>query len=217
MVENSDIIRARHQRLRETLKRLLQQGMSQHEIAQRAEVPPQYLSDVKAGRKAVTELFARRLAERLGVDYQWLMQGRCVRVAPADRHAPGAGAVGGILVPVLDGPCLGAPQESTAWDGSVVELAGPAAVAARGAKNPYVLRLSTGSRAMQIPLGALLLASQGVDPSRKVAVLRTGDTLCLAQRDERDPDSWREVRAGKRLGGSVKVVGCILGVIWAAV
>jgi hypothetical protein len=207
---------AKRERLKTELKRLLRQGLSQYEVAQKVGVPPQYLSDVKNGRRAVTELFARRLAERLGVDYQWLVRGRCVKVSPADRNAPHTGTTSGVLVPVLNAPCVGNPQQAPAWDGSFVELAGPAAVAGRSATKPYALRLPAGAKGIHLPNGGLLLASQGVNPGRKIAIVKVGESLCLAQRNGKADNRWLAVLTGELLEGPVLVVGGIVGVIWAA-
>ena len=75
-------VAARRERFSQVLDALEKQGLSQREIAMRACVPPQYFSDVKLGRRSLSELFARRLGEEFDVDHIWLMTGSaCARAA----------------------------------------------------------------------------------------------------------------------------------------
>jgi transcriptional regulator with XRE-family HTH domain len=60
-------------RLRELLAELSQQFDTQQEIATRAGLTPQLLADLKQGRRPLTELVARRLADEYGVDFAWLL------------------------------------------------------------------------------------------------------------------------------------------------
>jgi len=55
-------------------------------VALKLSVPAQYLSDVKPGRRAVTELFAQRVAAKKGFSYEYLMQGQCARVAQSTEN-----------------------------------------------------------------------------------------------------------------------------------
>ena len=60
-------------RLVELLQRLGEKGISQAQVARRANVPAQYVSDVRNERRTLTELFARRLAEEFHFDFEWLL------------------------------------------------------------------------------------------------------------------------------------------------
>ena len=51
--------RARNRRLEVLLAQLAEQGITQQQIARQMNVPASYLSDVKLGRKTLTDTFAR--------------------------------------------------------------------------------------------------------------------------------------------------------------
>lgn len=197
---------ARRERLKQILKQYLDKGISQLEVARRAGVPPQYLSDVKRGRRALAELLARRLAEKLGFNYRWLMEGRYAK--PCAR--PG---VAGLLLPILDEPCAGEPREHPAWDGSIVEITGPAAVLATRARRPYILRAPFDDHCGRFLEGALLLVQQSLDADRKIATGRCGNTGLLAERDS--TGNWRGLEDGRLLGTDFQQHGAVLGVVWA--
>ncbi len=67
------LAQVRQERFLNILEILDQQGIAQSEVARRTEVPPQYLNDVKAGRRALSERFARRIQDEFEFDYQWLL------------------------------------------------------------------------------------------------------------------------------------------------
>ena len=60
-------------RLGELLILLGHKGLSQTQIAKRVGTPTQYVSDVKHGRRPLSELFARRLGEEFKVNFLWLL------------------------------------------------------------------------------------------------------------------------------------------------
>jgi transcriptional regulator with XRE-family HTH domain len=64
------------QRLNDFLELLSVQGYTQTQIAAKAGLTPQYLSDIKRGHRPVTELVARRLGEPFDVSFQWFRRGK---------------------------------------------------------------------------------------------------------------------------------------------
>ena len=60
-------------RLQLLLLELKRQGVSQLRLADVTGLPAQYICDVKHGRRAVGELFARRIQDVCGINFQWLL------------------------------------------------------------------------------------------------------------------------------------------------
>ena len=129
-------------RLGAVLARLADQGITQRQAAVELNVPPQYLSDVKNGHRSFTEQFARRIAERCGVSFVWLMSGEGAMGTPR-LNAGGVSQTDALLLlPVLSKPTSGDPTESSAWDGSTIALSAAAVAMAARALRPYVLRVA---------------------------------------------------------------------------
>jgi transcriptional regulator with XRE-family HTH domain len=193
------------------LQKLREQGLSQHEIAQRACVPSQYLSDVKTGRRVMTELFARRLAEEFGVDYLWLLEGRGNMTRPTVQGP--AHARRGVLVPVLSEPFIGDPRSATTiWGGNLIELSGPAAALAEQCRHPYVLRLGQDAHDGSFKVGDQLLVSQTPEQDASVALLRVSDVLRLARRS--GARQWRDLLTGRKMPKPVDLAGRCVALIW---
>ena len=212
-----DLQEISRQRLQELLDTLSEQGVTQQQVAIRAGVPPQYLSDVRCGRRGTTELFARRLGAEFGVDYQWLMGGNGPKDAVPPR-GPVAGraeprASGLLKLPILPALVEGEPQDSALWDGSLVELAGAAAAAAGRACRPYVLRLDVDDRDGRVRTGDLILISQETSDRAEIGVIRLRSRLLLARRLA--SGGWRSLTTGRRLAGKVEPVGSCVAIVWA--
>src|ERR1700741_5190715 len=63
----------RNVRLNEFLEKMSIQGTPHRAIARKLGVRPQFLSDCKAGRRPIGELFARRMEATFGVPHRWVL------------------------------------------------------------------------------------------------------------------------------------------------
>ena len=215
-----EIRQARRERLQRILNDLTNQGLTQAEIAGRLCVPPQYLSDMRNGHRTVSELFARRVSEEFSVDYEWILHGRGTGQKPV--ATPTGPADGRMLLPVLSAPCLGDPRISAAADGSLVEISGPAAVAAAQAQSPYLMRLGVNVHTLGLRKDDLLLMSQRDEgPEHKLVVVQpekggrgTEKPLHLARRMSKG--RYVSMASSRALRGNCGVVGCSVGVAWRA-
>ena len=215
---SNEIREARRKRLEDVLADLAAKGLTQAQIAKRLCVPAAYLSDVKNGYRTLSELFARRFADEFDVANEWLLHG--TGTGERIKATPPGGAGSPMLLPVLTAPCLGDPRISAAADGSLVEISGPAAVAAAQAQSPYLMRLGVNVHTLGLRKDDLLLMSQRDEgPEHKLVVLQHEEggaapeqSLLLARRMSKG----RYVRAasGRGLRGSSSVVGCCVGVVW---
>lgn len=208
----------RKERLQSVLDKLTASGMSQAEIARRLNVPASYLSDVKNGYRTLTELFARRVGDEFGVDYVWLLDGAGNGEKPS--MVPVSGRAGKLLLSVLSGPCIGDPAVSSASEGILQEVSGPAAVSAANADKPYLLRLGRDVHSLDLRVGDLLLMSQKVDGGQHgILVLQAASTpsadsgkLILVKR--KGKEQFQELEQVRTLRG--EVVGVCLGLAWRA-
>jgi len=207
-----DLSRARLEKL---LSALEAQGVSQGEVAKRLTVPASYLSDVKNGRRPVTELLAGRFLNEFGVEQRWLLgSAGSMDVPPLDGPAA-SGDSRRVWLPVLGQPISGAPTRARNWDGSCVELAGFVAVRVLFAERPYVLRLGVDDRAGRLRRGDLVLISQAVDDAAEIQVVKAGRKIFLARRDT--AGGWERLsRIDDNIVGEPIVVGHCLGVVWIA-
>jgi transcriptional regulator with XRE-family HTH domain len=204
----------RNRRVCDLLAELEKVGLTQREVAERAGVPSQYLSDVKAGRRGLTELFARRLAQEFGVDHRWLMTGEgsltppCVG-QPTHGRLPSTAA----HVPVLSEPVIGDPRTSPSWDGSWLELVGPAAVAAQSGRDSYILRLARGDDSGRMRANDMVLVLQDETPAASVAFVQHSTGPLLARRAANG--IWRGLDSGAAFGNAPAIVGYCVGLVWA--
>jgi transcriptional regulator with XRE-family HTH domain len=199
------------QRVNHLIALLAEKGLTQREIAERAGVPSQYLSDVKQGRRPLGELFARRLGEEFGIEYRWLLFGGG---ASGGSNEPSAASSHDerCLVPLLAMLPGGSPREAKGWDGSVIELFGLAAVAAQNARGPYVYRVQRNERTGRLRKGDLILVSQVVSDEPGFCVVRVSRRIVLAHTDQKQ----RTVDAytGRRLPKDACVIGSCLALVW---
>jgi transcriptional regulator with XRE-family HTH domain len=206
-------VAARRERFSQVLDALEKQGLSQREIAMRACVPPQYFSDVKLGRRSLSELFARRLGEEFDVDHIWLMTGTGSMKRPRAWTAD-AETKRSMLIPILNQPIAGEPRQAPHWDGSLVELAGPAIPATAAAIMPYALRLADNDLSGRLKKGDIILISQSDGGAHDLAVLRKADALVLAWR-KRGPKRYVSLQTGKPLAGDPEILGNGTAILWA--
>jgi hypothetical protein len=192
------------------LRSLDQQGYSQAEIAAKVRIPAQYLSDLKHGRRPMTERIARRFGEAFHMNYQWLL---AVSDEFEVRSDFAGNAGGGVWLPLFQHPIEGEPRTHPQWDGVGVQLAGVAASRVTLATNPYVLRFGRDDVEGRLQKGDLVLMSQDINPKAEIHVIRHRRRLFLARAGA---DGARiRVAGGKALESPVPIVGHCLGVIWS--
>jgi hypothetical protein len=202
----------RQQRLEKLLQILAQKGQSQNQVAQRAGVPASYLSDVKNGNRAMTELFARRLAEEFRLDYRWLLGD----AGTMDSLELGQEVVDeestGIWLPVFVHPVRGRPRSLPEWDGACVEVCGAAAARARTATKPYVLHFLAEDHAGRLRKHDLVLISQAVNDLAEMQVIRIRRGMYLARKNT--AGHWERLAEPGPVGDKIEVMGHALGIVW---
>ncbi|HUE13439.1 MAG TPA: hypothetical protein VMR25_04690 [Planctomycetaceae bacterium] len=202
-----------HSRLTQVLDWLSEQGATQQAIADRVRVPAQYLSDIKLRRKRVSELFARRLAERYDFDYRWLTTGE--GKPPQFLHMRGGTSVpapGLMRLPLFDSPISGEPQTLPEWTGAFVELAGAAAAQARAATEPYIVRFGKNDTEGCLKQNDLVLVSQAVNPEAAIQVVRQRQQCFLAR--QAPNGTLQRIATRQACGPAAKVVGHCVGIVW---
>ncbi len=161
----------------------------------------------------MSELFARRLAERYDFDYRWLTTGE--GKPPQFHHMRGGTSVpapGLMRLPLFDSPIYGQPQMRAEWTGAVVELAGAAAAQARAAKEPYIVRFGKHDPKGCLKQNDLVLVSQAVNEEAAIQVVRQGQKCFLARKT---PDeTLRRIAPDQPIGHAANVVGHCLGIVW---
>jgi transcriptional regulator with XRE-family HTH domain len=197
-------------RLVELLQTLAEQRITQTEVARRAMVPPQYLSDTKNGRRPLTELFARRLAEEFGFDHQWLLGLADSSERPVLALAQSAKK---ICLPMLGEAIAGEPQVHPMWNGALFELCGVAAAKAACAVLPFVLQLGHGDREGRLRKGDCILVTQTTAENPEFSIVRCGKKILLARKKG---SKWLRADTGETLSGDCEVTGHCLGVVWSA-
>lgn len=198
----------RAERFEQLLAKLSQEGINQSRIAVRTGLPPQYISDVKMGRRTVTELFARRLADVFGVDYEWLIGKSASESVAAHSTAPITSLA------LVTAPIVGDPRDSKDWTGTYVDVTALIARRAEGAIAPYILKFGAVDRRGRIAKGDFLLMSQNPAGDAPIKVVQVGKTLYLARRVA---GRWEPLaRALKPIAYDVDVVGECLGIVWGA-
>ena len=202
----------RRARLEASLQQLGQQGETQQRVAKRMGVPAQYLSDVKAGRRTLTELFARRFAEEFGVDYLWLLgmsdSPQPVKASSTSVHC----AVQAI--PVFRDLITGDPYQHAAWDGSLIQICGLAAIKAQAAVLPYILRLESQDYLGRLQMGDLLLVAQDSNEDATIHILKQRGKLLLGRRSD---GQWVRVVTGSPVSGAIESSGHIVGIVWGEI
>jgi transcriptional regulator with XRE-family HTH domain len=221
MTDPSDPLQVRNlssQRLTDLLELLAQQGLTQQQVASRANLPGQYVSDMKHGRRPVSELAARRLGEEFDVHYKWLLGTSTSMQSPESRSGSSAASSdaspAGSWLPLLSFPIEGEPRAHPAWIGTKVEISGAAADKLVCAKLPYALRFGHDDIQGRLRKNDLILISQSPSPDAEISVVRFRNKLFLARR--RTDESWERVARGSKLLSTCPVVGHCVGIIWAS-
>ena len=201
------------ERLNQFLEFLAQQGFKQAQIAARAEVPPQYISDIKRGRRPMTELVARRLGEGFDVNFQWLMGTSAQKENPQLR--PASLETSNVLwLPLFSHPIEGDPFTHPKWNGARVEIVGAVAGKCAFSKHPYVFEFGHDDQEDRLQKGDLVLVSQMPSTGAQIHVVRHAKKSFLARAD-RD-GSWRRVADGSLLPSKSLVTGHCVGIVWAS-
>ena len=160
-------------RLAQVLEQLAVRGVKQREVAFELNIPTQYLSDLKHGRRMLSESFARRFAEVYCISATWLLHGEGTGNLP-DPSAALAQTAGACLLPVLSAPDQGDPRHSPYWDGGLLALSGAAAAAAERAKLPFVLRIGVDISSGRLKKNDLVLCSQELRDDAAIVIVRKG-------------------------------------------
>ena len=201
------------QRFNEFLEMQRLQGVTQAEIAVRAGIPPQYLSDIKRGVRPVTELIARRLAGAFIFDYRWLLGIKPSMELPMRSVIAASGSTT-VRLPLLTRAIEGEPRLSRRWTGTEVELAGVAAGKVGLATLPYVLQLDRKDTKRRVKKGDLILISQAPNSGAEIQIIRyRGKSLLV--RANRD-GSWARIDFHTELPSDSPVTGHCIGIVWAA-
>ena len=216
MNENSEAISSvdlAQSRLVQFLEELARQGLSQTQVAAQAGIPAQYISDVKCGRRPMTELVARRLGERFGTDYTWL-QGVADSATPVRTQIHTSQTSGTtILLPVFPHPIEGIPREHSDWDGGVLEVTGAAAAKAAMATSPYGLRFGSDDEIGRLRKGAFVLVTQEIDHTAEISIVRHRKKLFLARKVK---GCWTRVANGSPLPNDCPIAGYCKGIVWGS-
>ena len=209
-----EVVAVRQKRLTKMLQLLSEKGVTQSFVAKRVRMPAPYLTDMKRGHRPLTELFARRLADEFGVDFQWLLG----ETGTMDSLQLGSEVTvdesTSVWLPVFPHPVQGPPRSLSKWDGSCVEVCGAAAARIRVATDPYVLRFGRDDHAGRLKRDDLLLISQSMGDSAEFHVVRIRRGLYLARRIK--AGVWQRVADKTVIRNDLEIVGHVMGIVWAA-
>lgn len=210
---NSELTRQRFQQL---LNDLAERGLTQREIAERVNIPPQYVSNLKTGHREMKELVARRFGTVFGYNYEWLLGNSDKRNAPtiASTIAPTPTESLSRKFPALDLLIEGDPQANERWDGTFAELSGAAAVRVRSCRTPYVLKCTIDDLQGRIRQRDLLLISQEAREDAEIHVVRHRKRLVLARAGAEG--RYQRVSDGQELAAECTVVAHCVGIVWAS-
>ncbi len=200
-------------RLNEFLQPLAAQGLTQVEVAARAGLPPQYISDIKRGRRPMTELVARRLGEKFGVNFQWLL-GTSDLMDWSGAPVTFVSTTTLLWLPVLPHPIDGDPRQHVDWKGGGVHISGIAAAKAELKSHPYVLEFGHGDVAARLRQGDLLLIVQAANTDAEIHVVRYRRKSFLARKGERG--DWIRVANGQALPSDSPATGHCVGIVWSS-
>jgi transcriptional regulator with XRE-family HTH domain len=193
-------------RIRDLIAELTPLEGAQQAVASRVGISTQYLSDLKQGRRPMTELVARRFAHEFGVNHEWLL-GRSERRKPTL-------ITEGKWLPLLPHPVVGDPREARTWDGSGMEVGSQVVARIAGEVWPYVLRFGHSDTQGRLQRGDLILVSQSSSPKAEIHVIRFRNIHYLARRHAKG--YFSRVANGAQLPAECPVVGYCVAVIWSS-
>jgi transcriptional regulator with XRE-family HTH domain len=210
------------QRVVDLLELLARQGLTQQQVASRANLPGQYVSDMKHGRRPVSELAARRIGAEFDVNYKWLLGTSNSMESPESRSGYSAASSDasptGSWLPLLSFPIEGEPRAHPAWDSTMVEIAGAAADKLVFARLPYALRFGHDDVQGRLRKNDLVLISQTPSADAEISVVRFKKKLFLARRRA---ETWERVAKGNKKESILPrdectEVGHCVGIIWGS-
>jgi hypothetical protein len=212
--DNQDLSAAGHAtlRLNDLLALLAEQELTQAQIAVKAGLPPQYISDIKRGRRPMTELVARRLGEEFDVNFQWLMGTSNSMENPTPQMA--AAAASPLCLPLFTHPIEGEPRQHPKWNGAGVEIAGVAAGRLALTRYPYILQFGHDDEQGRLRRGDLILISQVPSDAADIQVVSYRKKSFLARANE--DGSWSRVANNNKLPSDCAVTGHCVGIVWAS-
>ncbi len=196
------------QRFNDLLGPLLEQGLTQAQIAAKAGIPPQYFSDIKRGERPVTELIARRLGDEFNFDFRWLMG-----TSTTMESAAHPSSLPPIWLPLFSFPIQGEPRQNPNWTGAGIEIAGVAAGRIGLEKCPYVLQFGHNDVHGRLRQGDLILVSQSQNDDAEIHVVSFRKKLFLARANE--DGSWTRVANKSNLPSTCPTAGHCIGILWS--
>ena len=102
------------ERFERLLADLADRGLTQAEVGQRIGLPPQVVSDIKRGRRAVSYQVASKAEEMFGVSHQWLLRGEGEMYVSTKDDRPRV-RVELVLLPLLDRISPEIPPTDSLW------------------------------------------------------------------------------------------------------
>lgn len=209
----SDVGQLCRERLCQLIEHLALLGVSQQQVALRAGVPPQYLSDIKNGRRPMTELVARRIGHEFHLNYEWLLT-LSDTLDPIVLHtATHASPSVGTFLPVFSDPISGDPQSHSKWDGTSLQITGAAAAKLFVLKWPYVLRFGNNDARGRLRRSDLVLISQSLSDDAEIHVVEYRRQFVLARK--KLDGSWERLAKRAKLPASTPVAGYCVGIVWS--
>lgn len=213
MAEDDDLENSsqrRTARLTHLLEQLAARGVKQREVAFELNLPTQFVSDLKHGRRPVSEQFARRFSEAYRVSAAWLLHGEGSSDLP-NLETPAARTDGIYLLPVLSAPDQGDPRQSRHWDGSLVPISGVAATAAERAKFPFVLRIGVDIPSGRLQKNDLVLCCHEPHDGTAIVIVRTKGKVLLARAGK---CCFKSLSTGSVIP-EAEPIGYCIGIVWA--
>jgi hypothetical protein len=192
------------------VNRLVEQGATKTRIAGAIGVSPQYLNDILGGRRALTELIARRIGEQFHLDYRLLLGQAAQDPQPASNSASLSIPID--MVPILSCPIAGEPSHHQCWDATYFRIPEIALPKLLVADCPYVLRFLDDDVEKRLHRNDLVLISQSQNEDAQIVVINNGSECFLARRKSR---KWVRIADGQSLTGETGLVGYCVGVLWS--
>lgn len=200
-----------NQRFKLFLAEQAKAGFTQDVIARRLGVGPQYISDCKAGRRSITELFARRLADEFQYPFKWFLEGpRKAGCATKETVAAVEGEI--ISLSLYSRPICGAPDQDDAVEATIT-LTGTAAALASQCDSPYALRVKYDDRQGRLKRDDVVLVNQSDDLQADICIIEANAHRILAR--SRGIGGWEPLPKRWPVMSDVKVIGFCVGIIWA--
>jgi transcriptional regulator with XRE-family HTH domain len=203
-----------NKRFCEFLSQIAAQGISQQDLAMRLGIASQYISDLKAGRRGIGEVVARRLEDQFSLPRGWFLARDDDGENPRIDQDLASGRGVRTYLPVFRDPIKGDPHAHSDWDGAEIEICGVAALRALAARWPYLLRFGIHDRQGRLRKNDLLLISQQLQEDAEILVLEQADKAFLARRQ--GSRGWEALNQRRVVAGEPDVIGHCLGIVWAA-